>query len=153
MAVTQNALVTTQSIQACSPVQIANATGAVGTGLTTTPSNTVLAVTGGGSGSILKGLVVTTDDTALRVLVLYLSPDGGTTKYWIGSVQIPITAGNTGLIAGVDVLASAVFPGLPVDDAGRPIIEIPATYRIYCGLQVAVTSGKFVNVWPMVEDF
>lgn len=134
-------------------VQIANGDGAVGTGFTTNPSNTKLFFTAGAEGSVLKSLMVSSDDTATKLLVLYLSTDGGTTKYWLGCILVAITAGQTGAIANLDFLGSSLFTGLPLDQSGKPVLELTANAKLYVGVQVAVTSGKFINVVGQAEDY
>lgn len=134
-------------------VQFANADGACGTGFTTSPSNTKLLSTAGADDSVIKSLIVSSDDTSARLAVFYISPDGGTTKYWIGSVSIPATAGQTGTLANVDILGSAYLLGMCLDQSGKPVLPLQATYRLYVGLQVAVTSGKFVNFATVREDY
>lgn len=151
MAVT-NTLPVTQAIQN-DFASLVNATGAVGTTLTTAPSNSVLLSTAGANGGVVKSLTVCSDDTAARVLVIYVSPDAGTTKNPIGTVNIPITAGATGAIANVDLLNSSVLLGFPVDQSGRNVIELAPNNRIYVGVQVAVTTAKFLNVSCMSEQF
>ena len=142
----------TQSIQNAFQ-SIVNADGAVGTTLTTAPSNAKLLFTAGAEGSVIKSLTANSDDTSSRVLVIYISPDAGTTKYPIGSVSITTLAGQTGALSQIDILASSVFLGLPLDQSGRPVLPLAATYRVYVGVQVAVTAAKFLNVHAMGEDY
>lgn len=142
----------TQSIQNAA-IQIANATGASGTGFTTSPSNTTLLLTAGSEGSVLKSLIVSSDDTSARLVTFYVSTDSGTTKYWVCSVSIPATAGQTGAIANVDILGSSLVLGLPLDQSGKPVYPMAAAARMYVGVQVAVTAGKFVNVMAVAEDY
>lgn len=148
-----NTLPVAQNINGPISVQFANADGAAGTGLTTAPSNTKLLYTAGANDSVLKSIIVSSDDSSARVLNLYVSPDAGTTKYWLSAFSIPITSGNTGAIASVDILGSTLIPGLCYDQSGKAVLPLQATYRIYVGLQVAVTSGKFINVTAIGEDY
>lgn len=126
--------------------------GNVGTTLTNTPSNAKLVTTAGANGSIVKSFTVNMDDT-VRVLVIYISPDAGTTKWPIGTASIATNSGATGAIVNVDLLNSTVLTGFPVDQAGRNIIELAATYRIYAGVQTTLTTAKFMNLIVMQEDF
>lgn len=152
MAVTPNAQPCTQAIQN-DFASLANATGAVGTTLTTSPSNSVLLSTAGANGSLVKSLMVCSDDSAARVLVIYVSPDSGTTKYPIGTANIPLNSGATGAIGNIDLLNSTVLLGFPVDQAGRNIIQLAPSNRIYVGVQVAVTAAKFINIMASLENF
>jgi hypothetical protein len=149
-----NTLPIAQNINGPATVQFANADGAAGTGLTTSPSNTKLLYTAGANDSVLKSIIVNTDEaTTVRIVNIYVSPDSGTTKNWIGSVSIPLQSGNTGVISTVDVLGATVLPGMCYDQSGKAVLPLAGTYRIYVGLQVAVTSGKFVNVTAVGEDY
>ena len=47
---------------------------------------------------------------------------------------------------GIDILGSLMIPGLALDQAGKPVLELAATNRIYVGVQTAVTAAKFINV-------
>lgn len=147
-----NTLPITQLIQNIFAALV-NATGAVGTTLGTAPANTVLLMTAGLNGSVLKSLMVASDDSAARVLCIFISPDGGTTKYCIGTVNIPLNSGATGAIANIDVLASAVLLGFPVDQGGRSVLPLAAGYKVYVGVQVAVTAAKTIVVTGISEDF
>lgn len=142
----------TQTIQNAFATLV-NADGAVGTTLTTSPSNSKLLFTAGAEGSVVKSLTVSSDDSAARVLVFYISPDSGTTKYCIGTINIPLNSGATGAIANIDVLGSAVLLGLVLDQSGKPVLPLAATYRIYIGTQVAVTAAKTIVVTAVAEDY
>lgn len=147
-----NTLPVTQAIQN-DFASLVNATGAVGVTLTTNPSNSVLLSTAGANGAIVKALMVCSDDSAAKVLVIYLSTDAGTTKNPIGTVNIPLSSGATGAIANIDILNSAVLLGFSVDQAGRSVIELAPAARIYVGVQGAVTAAKFVNICCISEQF
>jgi hypothetical protein len=155
MAVTPNSIVTTQGFQLSTPVQFANADGAAGLGMATNPSNTKQLATGKtGNGSVVTGLRISTDEAStIRNMNFYRSPDGGTTKYYMGTVSVPLQAGNTSAIPNVDALNVTSLVGLKLDASGRQTIPLPPGWTLHCGLQVAVTSGKFVNVDVDVEDF
>lgn len=132
---------------------IVNGDGAVGTTLTTAPSNAKLLLTAGAEGSVIKSLIVSSDDSSARVLAFYISPDGGTTKYCIGTVNIPVNSGATGAIVNVDILGSAVLIGMALDQSGKPVLPLAATYRLYVGTQVAVTAAKTIVVTAVAEDY
>lgn len=130
-----------------------NADGAVGTTLTTSPSNTKLLLTAGANGSTLKGLIVSSDDSSAKVLVLYLSDDGGTTKYCIGTINVPINSGATGAIVNVDCLSNPYLIGLCIDQGGKNVIPLAPNVQLFIGVQAAVTAAKFVIISAFAEDF
>lgn len=151
MAVT-NTLPVTQSFSDIVQT-IVNADGAVGTTLTNAPTNTKVLFTAGANGSIVKSLMVCSDDSAARVLVFYISIDAGTTKTPIGTVNIPINSGATGAIANIDIFNSTVLLGFPLDQGGRSVLPMQASAILYVGTQVAVTAAKFINVTGAAENF
>ena len=133
---------------------LVNATGAVGTTLTTAPTNSVLACTAHATlGSVISSFVVATDESTAKVLVIYRSIDAGTTKFPIGAISIPINSGQSGAIANVDILASLVLLGFPVDLSGRNCIILAAAERLYVGVQVAVTAAKFLIGTISIGDY
>lgn len=130
-----------------------NADGAVGTTLTTAPSNTKLLFTAGTEGAVVKSLMVASDDSSARVFVLYISPDSGTTFYCIGTVNIPVNSGATGAIANIDLFGSSVLLGLQFDQSGKAVLPLEASHRLYGGVQVAVTAAKTIVVTGVAEDY
>lgn len=155
MAVSQNLLVTTQAINTAR-LAITNATAAVGTGLgntvgtdlTNAPQQVIAA---GANGTIIKSLTVCSDDSAAEVLTFYVGVSGGP-YYPIGAVNIPLSSGKTGVIANVDILASTVFLGMPLDAAGRSVIMLAVNDILWCGPQATITAAKIVTVQAQGEN-
>jgi hypothetical protein len=130
-----------------------NSSLAIGTGdYGTAPPNTVLFATAGVEGAIIKGITVSSSDTAVRTLQFFISKDSGTTQTLLFTIAVPANSGFT-TVAMVDVLTTATVLGLPVDQSGRPVIPLEAGARIYVGTTVAVTSGRTVYVDGFQEDF
>jgi len=150
MAVTQNKVVTPQAIQN-DVVQLSNGTGACGTGWTNAPTNTVQLLTAGTNGLLVKSIVVSSDDTSGKALMLYLSLDAGATKYAIGAVTVPTNSGQTGSAPTIDLLAGTILAGFPQDQTGKFVLELAPNARLYVGVQTAVTAGKFINVVAQSE--
>ena len=107
--------------------------------------------TAGANDSIVKSLHVVSDDTAARVINIYVND--GTTDNYIGSVNVPITSGFTGAIAAVDLLNGTLFPTLPYDSNGKRVLPLPAGYILKVAVQVAVTAAKTLSVTCMAEDY
>jgi len=147
---TPNSAITTQAIGGIGQ-SFVNADGAVGTTLAIDLTNLKLLYTAGASGSIIKSLMANLDDGTARVLVL--AYDDLTHKYVIGTVNIPVNSGATGAIANIDLLASAVLLGFPLDASGRAVIQLPPNKKLWAGVQVAVTAAKTLNVTGSAEDF
>ncbi len=134
---------------------LVNADSFTATNPGTSPTNTKLFFTAGAEGSILKSLTFATDATAAAQTVgIWLSTDGGTTKYLLGVINVPLNSGYTGAIANVDALNSSVLIGLTLDQSGRPVLPLVANARIYIGcLLTAVAASKTIYVTGVAEDF
>lgn len=142
----------TQTIK--TPAQVLlNADGAIGTSdYGTAPSNTKLLLTAGSEGSIVKSLIVNSNDTTTRTLQFFLSLDSGVTKYLLFTVATPANAGFT-TVASVDILAASTTVGLPIDQSGRPVLPLEAEAQIYFGSTVAVNSARTIYAKAILEDF
>lgn len=157
-AVTQNALVTAQALKWVGAT-IANADSFIAAAAAsplTAPTNTKLIYTAGANGSSLKAIAVTSDSTSAHILSLWGSIDGGTTKYLLGQVNIPIGAGFlSGTTAGIDFLVATGGPLglLEIDAAGKPCINVPSTFTMYAGVTIAaVTANKTVYILVGSQD-
>lgn len=120
----------------------------------TNPTNTKLLLTAGSEGSIVKSLIIASDDSSARTVSFYMSTDGGTTDYLLFSVPVAANAGVNGTTINVDVLNNAVVQGLQIDQSGRPVIPLAANASIYIGvITAAVTAGRTLHVVASLEDF
>jgi hypothetical protein len=144
----------TQTIQTL-VVGIVNATSFIAANGGTAPTNTVLLLTAGADGSVVKSIMISSDDSAAKQVSFYISVDSGTTKYLLGTVNVAAGAGLTsGTTSNVDVLGNYYLIGLPVDQSNKPIIELKAGAQIYAGaITAAVTSGRTLHVIAQMEDY
>ena len=109
--------------------------------------------TAGPEGSVIKGIIASTDDT-LKNLAFYSSPDGGTNKFLIGSAQLAATAGFAALTANTDVLNNVYLIGLPIDQTSRQCLPLASGVSLWAGLATAVSvTGKAVHISVYGEDF
>lgn len=145
LPVTQNAKLWAQTI--------VNGSSFVAANPGTAPTNTLLLGTAGADGSVVKSLVISSTDTASATVQFWISIDGGTTKYLIGSVVVAGLSGNATL-ANIDVLGNTLLQGFANDSSGRPVLNLPASCTVHvCVITSAVTTNKNVYVLGMVEDF
>ena len=107
--------------------------------------------TAGANDSIVKSLHAVSDDSAAKVVQIYVND--GTNDNYIGAVNVPITSGTTGAIAAVDLLNGTLFPNLPYDANGKRVLPLPAGYIVKVSVQAAMTSGKTMYVTCMAEDY
>ena len=110
--------------------------------------------TAGADGSILKGITVATDEATIRNVAFYTSSDGGASKFLLGSVQIPVTAGFAANIANIDVLNNAYLVGLPIDQTSRQCLPLASGSSVWAGMvTTAVSINKGVHIQAFGEDF
>lgn len=147
-----NTLPVTQTIQNWAQT-IVNATSFTAANPGTSPTNTLLLGTAGAEGSVIKSLIISSSDTASASVQFWISTDAGTTKYLLGTVVVAATSGFA-TATNIDVLGNTLIAGLPIDSAGRPVIELAAGAKIYiCVITSAVTANKNVYVTAQVEDY
>ena len=133
---------------------IANTTGVVTPGVLGT-SGPQLVCTAGTNDSVLKSLIVTSNDSAEKHLHIWLDRAGTTPLTLLATISIPATAGaNTGgNVASVDVLGSLMFLGLPTDQTGKPTLPMAASSKLYVGLVAGLTATKVLYVTAVLEDY
>jgi hypothetical protein len=122
--------------------------------LALTSANTTTAATlytASANDAVVKSLVASTNDTTAVNLVV--SINNGTSDFVLGTVNVPINSGYTGAIASVDLLASALIPGLPRDLNNRPVLPLPSGYVLKIGCLATMTSAKTCNIVGSVEEY
>lgn len=135
-------------------VAIVNGDSFIAAGGLLIPTNTKSFFVAGAEGSVLKSMVISSDDGTARNVAVYVSTDGGTTKYLLGTVNVPLNAGSTGAIVNVDVLNNSFLTGLSIDQTGRQVLPLAPNAVVYVGVITAVvTSGKALFITGVAEDF
>jgi hypothetical protein len=122
-------------------VQIANADA----------STQKVVVTAGANGTKVVSLTAASSDTAARVL--QISVGRGGTNYIIGSVSVPAGAGTNGTSPSVNLLASTLLPGLPVDNDGQPYVFLQTGDVLQVSSTTTVTSNTLVHLSAIEADF
>lgn len=115
-----------------------------------TTATTTDLISAASNDSLVKSIIVRSTDTAAQVLHLLLHD--GSAAYSFAAVSIPAAAGNDGTTASVDLLASNLLPGLPVDNVGKRYIPLKTGYKLQCTLD-AINSTKHIIVVAFGEDF
>jgi hypothetical protein len=108
-------------------------------------------VTAGANDSVVKSIMATSNDTATVNLKIVVND--GVTDRIIGAVAVPASSGTNGTVAAVDLLQSALLPGLPLDQNGKRVLPLQGTYTLKVAPLVAVTAAKQVDVVAVVEDY
>lgn len=122
------------------PAKLVNADG--------TAKKTV--VTPVGAGTRLKSLIVTSDDTAARVLQLVKTV--AAVDYILGEIDIPIGAGTDGATNAVDVFAGTRIKGLQTDGISK-WIDVASGTTLSLQAKVAVTAAKTIYIVGEGGDF
>lgn len=123
------------------PVNIVNGTG----------TGVVTAATAGSNGSKVVSVTITSTDTSARVVQLNLTRSA--TNYLLASANVAAASGTDGVTTVVNMLASATFPGLPVDNDGQSYIFLQSGDTLTVGSTTTVTSGKTITVATVQADF
>jgi histidinol dehydrogenase len=140
MAVTPNSFVTPQTpkkgLQQILPAD-------------TSSLKTVL--TGGTNGTKVSSLMLSSSDTSARDVTIGISRSG--TYYPIGTVTVPITAGQIAATPGINALAASVCPGLPVDNDGQPYLTLQASDTLDIKSLTTVTAAKAISALADGSDY
>jgi len=102
----------------------------------------------------IYGISATSTDTAAKELTLWLS--GPMADYQVARIAVPINAGNTNLIAQVDIFGDSKFAATfqkQADANGKPYFNLPAGYTILANLTAATTATKVVTVHAFGENY
>lgn len=142
MAMTPNSIITPQSIKT-GGVAIVNADS----------TNKKTLYTGAANGSKLESISITSTDTVARVLNIYHTIGG--TDYFVGTVNVPITAGTDAAItAAVSVLESnLMLPWIRYDSNGRGYLYLANGDILKFAAQVAVTAAKEIDIVCQGGDY
>lgn len=143
MAVTPNSIVTVQTPK-MSVLQFSTAD--------TAGTNKTLA-TGNANGTKIGALYANSNDTgAAHLLTLQLQRSG--VNFGGVAANIPVSAGFTNGNPPVNLMSTAVWPGLPVDSDGNPFLWLQSTLDLLVATYAtAIGAGFVVNVHGVGGDF
>ena len=108
-------------------------------------------ITAGAQGSRVFSIVVASTDTTTRDLQLWLTRSA--TNYLIGTVNIPLSAGNINSAPSISILNNTQMPGLPLDANGNPYIDLKASDMLAIATTTTVTAAKAINATAVCGDF
>lgn len=108
--------------------------------------------TGGANGSKIVALMASSSDTAARDVTWGITV--GAVFYPLGTVTIPITAGQIAATPAVNLLDVAKSPGLPIDSDGNPFVFLAsASYTLQAKSLVTVTAAKEIDIAAIAADW
>lgn len=124
--------------------------------------------TAGGNGARCEGVWESNSDSATHVITYALQtttgtteatgatvPTGGATTVNYAAAAITTGAGD-GTSSGkpaVNVISATNWPGLPVDVAGNPYLQIPANMSLVVSYATAITASDFVYIFASCVNF
>lgn len=107
--------------------------------------------TAGTNGSKVENIIATNTDTA-AAYALTLTVVTSATNYIIGTINVPLSSGNTAAAPAVSLLNSANLPTAK-DSNGNPYIYLASGSVLKVNSGTTVNSGKVVSVTCNGGDF
>jgi hypothetical protein len=108
--------------------------------------------TAGASGSKVSSLIGTSTDTAAHDVQISISNGG--TSFLLGTIQLPIGAGNTSGVPSVNMLDPTKLVGLAYDSDGNPFLHLISGDTLTLSSVVTVTAAKVLAFNALtVADF
>lgn len=129
-------------------VTFVNADGATDV---TGSTNTKTLVTGAANDTVCRNICITSDDTAAKDVMVFLS--NGSTNYLLGIIPVAITSGFATGIPSVNLLDRTYLRNIPVDKDGNPYILVKNGWFLKTGMKAAMTAAKTLTITHISEDY
>lgn len=107
--------------------------------------------TAGADDSDVDSIIVTSNDTAARILVLYVTRSA--VDYILGSVTIQAGAGTDGFNFTFDFINFINIPGLPMNNVGKQYLRLKTGDTLKVAVTTAVTAAKTIYVSAFGQDY
>lgn len=132
------------------PVSIANAVALINNASST---NKVTVRAGSTNGDKIESICLTSTDSSARVLNVIITVSA--VDYQIGTINVPINAGtDAASTAAVSLLENnSMMPFIRKDSNGRPYLYLANGSTLSLSAQVAVTSGRQINVFAQIGAY
>lgn len=108
-------------------------------------------VTAGADGSKVVSITATSTDVAARVARIWLTRSA--TSYLLGALSIPAASGSDGATAGVNLINTTIWPGLPIDNVSQRFIYLESGDTLQISFTVAVTAADEIDVTAIYSNF
>lgn len=115
---------------------------------TTTPK---VCFTAAATDSDVKAIIATSNDTAAINLQLWICRGG--VDYLLGTINVPIGAGNSSGVPAIDLLNAVNIAGLPLDYIGKRYIPMKTGDTLKVGCLVTITTAKTCYVSVLGQDY
>jgi hypothetical protein len=119
--------------------------------LPATTTTQVTLYTGGTNGSKIENIIATNTDTAAAYALTLAIVTGGT-SYIIGTINVPLSSGNTTAAPAVSLINNANLP-LPKDSNGNPYIYLGSGSVLKVNSGTTVNTGKVVSITAIGGDY
>lgn len=120
-------------------------------GTLATETNACTIKTAGANGTIVRSLIISTNETADRDYFIFIVSADGMVLSPLGIVNVPLGSGSTSLIQSVDAFAQLV--GLPEDNQGKNYIELKADYILKASCVTNMTAATNTYFSALSKDF
>ena len=107
----------------------------------------------GTNGTKVENILVTNTDTAAYTVQVYVTISA--TDYLIGSVNIPLSAGNLSTVNSVNLLSTTgnLGPVLNLDSTGNPYLYLASGSTLKVATTGTVTAAKTITFFAQGGDF
>lgn len=106
---------------------------------------------GGDGASDINSFIATSTDSVAHDIQIWRTNSTGPTSWLLGTVNVPLGAGNTSSVPSVNLLAGLV--GLMYDANGNPVIRLTVGDTLQVAAVVAVTAADFIYFTVSGEDY
>jgi hypothetical protein len=108
--------------------------------------------TGGTNGSKVENIVVTnTDSTAAYVVQIYITISS--TNYLIGTINVPLSSGNTTSAPGINVISNSNVGTFARDPNGNAYIYVANGAVLKVASTTTVTTAKALTFYAQGGDY
>jgi hypothetical protein len=109
---------------------------------------------GASNGTKIVGLLASNGDSAAaHLLSVGISRSGGAVQIF-AATNIPLSAGFANSVPPVNILSTAIWPGLPIDSDGNPFLFLQSTLdALQCLYATTLQSAAVINVAAVRGDF
>lgn len=102
-------------------------------------------------GSLIMGILVSSTDTANKDIAFYITVSG--TDHLLGTLQIPLNAGNTNAVPLVSVFSHSQFANMLKDVNGNSCLYLGSGAVLKVKALTTVTAAKIIDVMIQGGDF
>jgi len=104
--------------------------------------------------AVVKAINVASNDSAARIMSLWIADSVSAPPRLIGAVNIPANSGSptSGTISTIDLIGGTLMPSLPYDANGKRVIPLKAGQVLAVSVP-AITAATRIDVNAMVEEY